>query len=203
MSNINYKEDFKKAIRHQPVSPVPFSLKFSVEAKERYAGFLKRSFDPVLDTGSYVIASHTNNGWDEIKPGYFRDYFGVIWNKTVDKTLGVVDKPLITEPSLQHYKFPDPLSIPVFKFIEENNKRYPDRYHMLSIGFTLFERAWSLTGIEQLMMMLLMEPQFVHDLLDRITDYNIQVIEKAAMTGTGQGFASGHHASKNWFSPKV
>ena len=180
---MNYKQDFIKALNHQDVSPIPFSVKFTVEAKQRYRDFLGRDFDPVKDTGSYVVASHTNNGWEEIKPGYFKDYFGVIWNKTVDRTLGIVENPLLGNAGFGDYRFPDPDNLPVYNFIERNNREYPDRFHMISVGFALFERAWSLMGIENLMMNMLLEPGFIHDLLSRITEFNIKVIENAASIG--------------------
>ena len=180
---MSYKTDFIQVIQHQAVYPVPFSVKFTVEAKLKYREFLGRDFDPVKDTGSYVVVSHTNNGWEEIKPGYFKDYFGVIWNKTVDLTLGVVDNPPLKETKFGDFRFPDPDQIPVYDFIAKNNSEYSDRFHMISIGFTLFERAWSLIGMENLMMNMLVEPEFIYELLDRITEYNVKVIENAASLG--------------------
>ncbi len=180
---MDYKADFIKCINHQAVVPVPFTIKFTVEAKQNYSEFLGRDFDPIKDTGCYVVASHTNNGWEEVKPGYYKDYFGVIWNKTVDKTLGVVDEVLLKEPKFGKFRFPDPDSLPVYEFILKNNREYPDRFHMLSIGFALFERAWSLRGMENLMLDMLVAPDFVAELLDRITEYNIKVIENAASLG--------------------
>jgi len=180
---VNYKSDLIQVIQHKAVHPIPFSVKFTVEAKQKYGEFLGRDFDSIKDTGSYVVASHTNNGWEEVKAGYFKDYFGVIWNKTVDKTLGVVDDPPLKEAGFGDFRFPDPDQIPVYDFIVKNNKEYSDRFHMISIGFTLFERAWSLMGMENLMLNMLLEPEFIHELLDRITEYNIKVIENAASLG--------------------
>jgi uroporphyrinogen decarboxylase len=180
---MNLKDDFIEVINHKEVKPVPFSVKFTVEALERYKAYLGKPFDPILDTGSYVVTSHTNNGWQEVKSGYFQDYFGVIWNKTLDKTLGVVDEPLIKSPSLKGFDFPDTENLPVYKFIEKNNRKFPDHIHMVSIGFTLFERAWALTGMAELMVYMLVEPTFVHDLLDKITEYNLKLIENAASIG--------------------
>jgi uroporphyrinogen decarboxylase len=180
---MSYKTDFIKVIKHQEVKPVPYSIKFTVEAKQKYREYLGKDFDPVKDTGSYVVASHTNDGWIEIQAGHFKDYFGVIWNKTVDKTLGVVDNPPLKAATFGDFKFPNPSNIPVYDFIRKNNEKYPDRFHMVSIGFALFERAWSLVGMENLMIYMLTEPDFVHELLDRITEYNIKVIENAAAIG--------------------
>lgn len=194
---MNFKNDFIKVLKHTEVHPVPFSVKFTVEALERYRNYLGRPFDPILDTGSYIIASHTNNGWEEVKPGYFKDYFGVIWNKTVDKTLGVVDDPILKTPGFNGFVCPDTENLPVYKLIEENNQKYPDHFHMVSIGFTLFERAWALTGMESLMIYMLMEPAFVHDLLDRITEYNLKLIETASSIGVDCLHTADDWASQN------
>jgi uroporphyrinogen decarboxylase len=180
---MNYRKNFIKAITHQEVFPVPYNIKFTVEALDNLQRYLRRNIDPIEYTGSYVVASHTNKGWKEIKPGYYEDYYGVVWNKTVDKTLGVVDNPPLKNAGFGDYTFPDPDQIPVYEFIKKNNQKYPDRFHMLSIGFMLFERAWSLVGMENLMMFFLMEPAFVKDLLARITEYNCKVIEYASSMG--------------------
>lgn len=177
------KEAFIRVLHFKKVFPVPFVIRFTVEAEENYRYFMNGDFDPVEDTGSYAVFSQTNSGWEETKPGYFKDYFGVIWNKTKDRTLGVVENPPIRMASLTGFHFPDVKNLPVYRYIENNNYRYPGHFHILSIGFTLFERAWSLTGMEQLMMWMLTEPAFVHDLLDKITDYNIRLIQEASEFG--------------------
>jgi len=174
------KDAIRAVVAHHEIRPVPWSVKFTVEAQERYAAWLGRDFDPVHDLGSYVVASHTNSGWKQVRPGHFRDHFGVVWNKTIDRTLGVVDDPPLKSPTLAGFKFPDADALPVYNLVQENHRRYPDRFHMFSIGFSLFERAWSLVGMERLMMHLIDEPAFAHDLLDQITQYNLKVIANAA-----------------------
>ena len=167
------KATFKRALAREALHPVPYSVKFTVEARESFAAYLGRSFDEVDDLGSYVVASHTNGGWTEVRPGFFRDYFGMVWNKSVDRTLGVPSEYRFREPSFGDYRFPDAEDLPVYKTIPANDRRHPEAFHMLSIGFALFERAWSLTGMEELMVWMLTEPAFVHELMDRITSYNI------------------------------
>ena len=48
-----------------------------------------------------------------------------------------------------------------------------------SLGFSLYERAWTLLGMENLMMAMVADKRFVHDLLDRILAFNLRVIENA------------------------
>ena len=37
---MNYREAFRKVIAHQEVSPVPYSIKFTVEAKQKMNDFM-------------------------------------------------------------------------------------------------------------------------------------------------------------------
>jgi len=185
------KESFIKAITFQKVSPIPYVIRFTVEAEENYRQYMGGDFEEIVDTGTYVVFSQTNSGWDEVRKGFFKDYFGVVWNKTKDRTLGVVDVPPIDKPSLAGFKFPIIDELPVYHFIQQNNKDFPDHFHFLSIGFTLFERAWSLIGMENLMLWMLLEPAFIHDLLDQITEYNVKLIKASARIGGIDGVRFG------------
>lgn len=168
------------AIRHRPTHPVPWTIKFTVEALERYRAHRGAGFDPVADTGCHVVTAHTNNGWKQVGTGLWRDHFGVVWDKTQDRTLGVVVNPPLAAGNFSGYSFPDADDCPVFKAAETNARTWPDRFRMLSIGFALFERAWSLVGMEQLMILMHEDPPFVHELLDRINMWNLEVIRRAA-----------------------
>ena len=180
---MNKKQAFTNALRFKKVFPVPYVIRFTIEAEEDYTSYCGGNFDPMENTGTYAVFSQTNSGWEEVKPGFFRDYFGVVWNKTKDRTLGIVEDPPLKSPSFQNFHYPETGNLPVFRFQIDNNRDYPDHFHILSIGFTLFERAWSLTGMENLMTWMLTEPDFVHDLLDRIADYNIKLIRQSAAIG--------------------
>lgn len=52
-------------------------------------------------------------------------------------------------------------------------------FRCFQIGFSLYERAWSLRGIENLLMDFVLYPDFVHQLFDAICDYNLAQIDKA------------------------
>lgn len=66
-----------------------------------------------------------------------------------------------------------------FSDIPHRITRYGDRYRVYAIGFSLFERAWTLRGMEALMMDFLDEPEFVHALFTAIADYNIAQLTHA------------------------
>jgi uroporphyrinogen decarboxylase len=77
------------------------------------------------------------------------------------------------------YTFPDPLDPRFFEDIPERLERYGDRFRVFQIGFSLYERAWAMRGWQNLMMDFHLNPAFVHDLLNTITDYNLAQINEA------------------------
>ena len=55
---------------------------------------------------------------------------------------------------------------------------HADRFRYVSIAFSLFERAWTLRGMEQLLMDMLEAPEFVDELLDAITAFDLGILEE-------------------------
>jgi len=96
-----------------------------------------------------------------------------VWDRSIDKDIGIVEGCLLPEPSLRGYEFPDPLNRCFFDDIDEKLSRYGDCFRVFKIGFSLYERAWTLRGMENLMMDFLDHADFVRDLLRSIADYNI------------------------------
>lgn len=79
-----------------------------------------------------------------------RDVFGVVWDRSVDRDIGNVEGQLLAQPTLAGYQFPDPLDRRFFAGIDEKIARFPDRFRVYQIGFSLYERAWTLRGMEAL-----------------------------------------------------
>ncbi len=86
---------------------------------------------------------------------------------------------MLAEPTLSGYEFPDPLDPRFFHDIPARLARFPERFRVFQIGFSLYERAWTLRGIENLLVDFLDHPEFVHELLGRIADYNIAQVREA------------------------
>ncbi len=85
-------------------------------------------------------------------PNRVRDVFGVIWDRSIDKDIGNVVGCVLAEPTLRSYDFPDPLDPRFFADIPERIARFPDRFRVFQIGFSLYERAWTLRGMQNLFM---------------------------------------------------
>ncbi|HLC02399.1 MAG TPA: uroporphyrinogen decarboxylase family protein [Anaerolineales bacterium] len=119
--------------------------------------------------------------------GFFRDIgdecvqdvFGVVWDRSVDKDIGIIKGCVLPEASLKGYAFPDPLDQRFFGDISDRIARYGNRLRVFQIGFSLYERAWTLRGLMTLLMDFYDHPGFVRDLLNAIADYNMAQIGEA------------------------
>ncbi|HCE17109.1 MAG TPA: uroporphyrinogen-III decarboxylase-like protein [Anaerolinea thermolimosa] len=174
----------KREIIHQVMEGkrppyTPWSLSFTLEAEEK----LRKHYG--VDDLEPVLHNHLLNlgnaigFFDEVGENRVRDVFGVVWDRSVDKDIGIVVETPLKAPSLQGYTFPDPLDERFFADIPEKIARYGDRFRVFQIGFSLYERAWTLRGMENLMMDFLDHPRFVHDLLGHIVEYNLAQVQEA------------------------
>jgi uroporphyrinogen decarboxylase len=172
------RDIIKTVLDHGRPPYVPWSLRFTFEAKER----LKEHFGPALETelDDHFLELGSDIGFfEELPDNRFRDVFGVTWNRTVDKDIGNVEGCVLPEPRFSDYAFPDPLDKRFFADIEDRIQRHGDRFRVFCIGFSLFERAWTLRGMETLLMDFYDNPEFVTGLFEKIADYNIAQIKKA------------------------
>lgn len=173
------REVIKMVLEGKKPPYVPWSFKFTLEPKlelQKYYGV--DDLDEVL--GNHVLQLGSDIGFfDYLGDNLYRDVFGVVWDRSIDKDIGDVRGCLLAEPTLEGYVFPDPLDPRFFANIEPEITRKPEMFRCFQIGFSLYERAWTLRGIENLLMDFYINPDFVHQLLDAICDYNLAQIEKA------------------------
>jgi uroporphyrinogen decarboxylase len=174
------KREIIRMVLEGKVPPyVPWSFGFTREAKEKLvAHYSTHDLDEILQDHLLRLGSDigffTNLGHDRV-----RDVFGVIWDRSIDKDIGNVLGCILPEPTLQGYSFPNPLDSRFFTNIPTRIARYGDRFRVFQIGFSLYERAWTLRGLQNLLMDFYDHPDFVHKLLESIAEYNITQIREA------------------------
>lgn len=177
---MNKRDIVKVALQHQPPPYVPWSFRFTKEALDLLKDHYKTD-DIQLAVDNHIIELGSDIGFfQQLDENNFQDVFGVIWDRSIDKDIGNVSNTVIAEHSLKNYTFPDPLDPRFFADIPDKLEKHGDCYRLFCIGFSLFERAWTLRGgMTNLMMDFYDAPDFVHELLDKIADYNIAQINKA------------------------
>jgi uroporphyrinogen decarboxylase len=179
MQTMSPRDIVKAAIACQPTPYVPWSIRFTQEAQEKIEQhYGTRDLQPILRNHLLELGSSIGF-FEDLGNDRVRDVFGVIWDRSVDKDIGIVSGEVLPEPTLGGYQFPDPLDPRFFDNIPAAIARDGDCYRVFCIGFALFERAWTLRGLENLYMDIVENPEFVHQLLEAIADYDIAQAKKA------------------------
>ena len=173
------RDVIKLALQFTNPPYVPWNFYFTEEAKQKLINHYQTD-DIENFLHNHIIAFGNQTGFfKDIGDKCDKDYFGVIWDRSIDKDIGTVKNCLLPEPTLKNYQFPDPLDPKLFADIELKLDKFGDRFRIFEIGFSLWERAWTMRGMENLMIDFFDFPKFVHELLNSIADYNIMQIHEA------------------------
>jgi uroporphyrinogen decarboxylase len=172
------KQRVATALAHQQPDRVPFHIKFTRLARQRMIEHLD---DPdfeakiLSDVALYSIRTKVN--YRQVEPDIWQDEFGVRYDCTVDKDIGTICNRLVTPETLDRFAFPEPHSPARYDELAGYISANRDRFIVINFGFALFERAWSLAGMEDLLAAMLDDPGFVSALLDRIVAFDLAVVE--------------------------
>jgi len=186
------RERVRAAIEHRQPDEVPWNIRLTEPALARLADHRD---DPRLANSEFFhqwVGNHLKgigprgkglfHGLEEeVKPGFWRDGWGVIWDTRGLYGEGEWGRPVncvLPEPTLANYTFPDPPSPDAFihypLFIQDNQE-----YFIMGWEGHLFEVAWALRGMENFLMDMVLNPGFVDDLLEGITEYYLAVIDQS------------------------
>ncbi len=118
-----------------------------------------------------------------------RDLWGVGFDSS-EEGYRVKDYPLRDKDMTRH-TWPDPENPDFFKGIPElilEERTGRDRFVLPNLGFALFERAWSLTGLEDFLMMMYADPKQSEALLEKITEIQTAFCRKWVEAGVDGGY---------------
>lgn len=167
----------QRTIKHRETDAVPYNFMFSPPAKrvaeEHYGEDLEESLSLPLRMSEPK----------SIKPLYadpdrygdtITDEFGVVWSTSrIDR--GSPVGPCLPEPDLSGYVFPNPTEASRFTDLGDWSAQQADHYRIIWVG-DLWERATFMRGMESILMDVIMNPMFVRDLLEQLTEYILETI---------------------------
>ena len=116
------------------------------------------------------------------------------------------ESPLADSTDLDAFPWPDPTAPGLLADAERTRAAVGDDAFVIpNLGFALFERAWSLRGMEQLLMDLALDPEYVGELFDRITDIQLVLIERYLDLGVDGGYFGDDYGAQAalLFSPET
>ena len=172
------KEIVIRSLQKKESPVIPYFLDMTDDIKEKMIAY---TGDPQFfaHSGSY-LAQERNESFTDLGNGMFRDMFGVVWDKGAQEgDFGITRQWPLTEAEIGDYQFPEPDEA----LIREKCERLvaqKDKFTMYIIGFSLYERLWTLHGVEDTLMDFLAEPEFINEVLDKIVEYNCKVVDIVA-----------------------
>ena len=121
----------------------------------------------------------------EGKPHYAKDVFGSIWY--TGKLPWHLEAPVLPTPSFQGYSFPtlgdfvgEAEKTGLKKRAKEQNEQNPHLFRIINMGWGIFEQTWRVRGFEEAMCDIASEEEFYAELVERITELYIQMVEYCA-----------------------
>lgn len=181
MLPITPRERVWQAIRYQQPDRVPYNITYTTSARRKLeAHFGTADLETALGNhmARYKARPPDETGWIAERPGFWRDEWGTVWNRTVDRDIGVAEAYQLPTRSLAGLRVPDPLNPIRYEKLSAFIAANADRFRFVSVGFSLFERAWSLRGMSELLVDMIEAPAFVDDLLDTILAFDLAIVHE-------------------------
>lgn len=230
------RERVLQAIQHQEPDYVPYGLHAVPAVWERVCQHygLRDHHEAMAFIGNHIVKIGSDFNYDpwaadvgrvELTPSggpvhteadregvLHTDEFGCVWDRRGSLPHPVA-YPLSDVPgdrlmrALADYQMPDPYLAGRFDAAAKLAGRYRGEPFLFGkLGMCLFERAWSIRGMDQLLMDLIERPEFVEGLLDRILyEWNLPIIDQQLAIGV-----DGFYFAEDWgsetsllFSPRL
>lgn len=184
-NQINYTRPFgKRLAQHYGVSEMALPARLG-----NHMVRVDIQVDPCLSSDGKVEYDWWGVGFAVEEEGYF-----------------AADNPLADSKDLDRFSWPDPHSPHLLDQAAKTLEKDAGTHFITpNFGFALFERAWTLRGLDTFMMDMALDPSFTEELLDRILGIQLVLIRRFIELGVDGGyFGDDYGAQKSMlFSPKM
>ena len=174
------------ALNHRTPDRIPFHITFTKPAKCRMAAYysdptfiskLGNCFTVQPGTEDQWLRAQRHDAWLEVRPCIWRDEFGVEWDRSVDPDIGAVCRHPLDLDAVDDFPWPDPSDPQRYASFPAAIEARDDGFVILFHGWSLFERAWTLVGMETLLMAMAADKKRAHALFEKLLEYNLSLIE--------------------------
>ncbi len=209
------RERMLATLEHRQPDRAPYHVTFTQRMRAHMVAYYgDAEFEARLDNCLTHLSTEPPGAWREVAPDIWEDQFGVRWNRSIDRDIGVVCNRVVTPDNVDEVSFPDPLDPGRFAHWPTSDYAKGDRFYVAGLGFSLFERAWTMAGMDVLLMAMVDNKPFANRLLDRILEFNLSLIEAAcrypidAMQfgddwGMQRGLIMGPHLWREFILPRI
>lgn len=199
------RERVEIALNHERPDRCPMQISFTPEFAERLRADMelqgKQVHNPHGGGNTYELERSlgedmllTSVGWAnsyymDDKP--YTDEWGVGWDVHPYETpfgtghyTEIASHPLADEAAISGYQPPDPHRLELYAASEQTLRSFKDEYWIVGVTVTtIFETAWALRGLEQMMLDLVMNPDLANHLLDIPYNYHLTAAKKLVGMG--------------------
>jgi uroporphyrinogen decarboxylase len=206
----------RRTIHRQEVDRLPTQINYTQAMGEKLAAHLDVTAEELPDRLDNhllrVDITYPRPLRDDGKVAY--DWWGVGWS-TETEGYWPVDSPLSDTDALDGFPWPDPHDPHLLDSAEQAMIVDEGQHFVVpNFGFCLFERAWSLRGFEAFLMDLVLNPAFVQDLLERITEIQVVLARRFVALGVDGGYLGDDYGAQKgmlfspdmwraWFKPRL
>ncbi|TFG59187.1 MAG: hypothetical protein E4H36_14275 [Spirochaetales bacterium] len=202
---MNHRERVETALNHEAPDRCPMQISFTPE----FAGRLEKNMgisdrhmhNPHGGGNIYVLEREldedmllTSVGWAN---SYYQadhaytDEWGINWDVKEYRTkfgkgnyTEIKSHPLANDAAVSSYIPPDPLRPELYLDAAQTLENYGRDYWIVGVTVTtIFETAWALRGLEQMMMDFVLDPDLAHAILDIPFRYHLQAAKKLVEMG--------------------
>jgi len=132
------------SLEHRQPDKTPYCIGFTEPAFRKTAEYYgDPNFAQSLGNAMSFLSTEAPDAWREVAPDIWEDQFGVRWNRSVDKDIGVVCNQVVTPETLGDYAFPDPEDPRRWASYAQAAAEKGGQFLVANLGFSLFERAWT------------------------------------------------------------
>ena len=221
------RERVEMTLNHERPDRCPIQISFTPEFAERLRADMeikgKQVHNPHGGGNTYELERAleedlllTSVGWAnsyymDDKP--YTDEWGIGWTVHPYETLfgkghytEIASHPLADDAAISDYQAPDPHRPELYAASEQTIRDFKDEYWIVGVTVTtIFETAWALRGLEQMMLDMVTDPELANQLLDIPFKYHLTAAKKLVEMGvdmiwTGDDVGSQH---KMMISPRM
>lgn len=179
---MTHRERVYAALQHRQPDRCPYVIGLTQRAHAAMVEYYGNDgYLQLIDNALYGVHARPGPKEQWLSDTVWQDEFGVQWDRSIDRDIGNVCNCVIPERNLDRLELPDPVAPEKFEGFAEAVAagRERGKFVQFSLGFSLFERAWTLRGMENLFLDFMEAPAFVDELLDALCDYNVALVKKA------------------------
>ena len=165
-----------KALAFEEADIVPYHVMIDASVHPRLAAYLNDArFDRSIVNHLPFFNLEPTVEWTSEQT--YIDAFGCGWRGGSAPHL---ERPALTEPDLTHYTFPDLCAAEYFNEADEFLNKHKRFFTFCGIAHGFFDRGWALRGMENFLVDFIVNPAFVDELFENLTEHYLVLINRIA-----------------------